>query len=199
MTALLLMLSAVVLAPLCGCQRGAADPEMQRLSLNLPQTDGPLVLHVRSDAFDTNGEIPAEHTAYGRNASPLLNWSGVPEGAKSIAVMVEDPDAPEPKPFVHWLVYNLSPYASGLPADVPPGDYLSAPAGAAQGKNSANTVGYSGPRPPVGDPAHHYHFQVFALDKELGLKAGATRQDLIRAMNGHVVAKGQLVGTYRER
>jgi Raf kinase inhibitor-like YbhB/YbcL family protein len=170
---------------------------MRRIAMELPQTDGPLVLHVRSDAFEEGSEIPDEYSADGRNISPSLAWSGVPQGAQSVVVIVEDPDAPPPQtPFVHWLVYSIAPTVERLPQDIPKVKQPEQPAGTMQGVNSSGSVGWFGPKPPKGDPAHHYHFQVFALDRAPKLEPGATRQDVLQAMSGHVVAKGQLVGLY---
>jgi Raf kinase inhibitor-like YbhB/YbcL family protein len=181
-----------------GCQH-RTDPDTERVALDLPQTDGPMILHVRSDAFDEGQEIPEENSAYGRNISPRMGWSGLPEGTRSIVLMMEDPDAPRPKPFVHWLVYNIPRSANGLPPDLGTAPVPAAPEAGVQGRNSTGQIGYFGPKPPKGDPAHHYHFQVFALDQFLALKPGATRQDLLREMNGRVLGKGRLIGTYHER
>ncbi len=184
---------------LCGCQSGmAGGADHGPVALKQPQTDGPLVLHVRSDAFDAGEEIPLRNSAYGDNVSPSLSWSGVPTGARSIAVIVEDPDAPQTAPYVHWVLYGLGGDVTNLPAGLPPEPTLSTLAGARQGRNSHGSVGYFGPRPPRGDPAHHYHFQVFALDRMLTLSPGASRDALVDAMAGHVIGKGEVVGTYRE-
>jgi len=185
---------------LCGC-RGSSTSEvpasMRRIAMELPQTDGPLVLHVRSDAFEEGREIPDEYSADGRNMSPSVAWSGVPSVAKSIVVIVEDPDAPPPQtPFIHWLVYEIAPTVERLQQDIPKVKQPEQPAGIVQGVNSAGSVGWFGPKPPKGDPPHHYHFQVFALDRTPKLEPGATRQQVLQAMSGHVVAKGQVVAMY---
>jgi Raf kinase inhibitor-like YbhB/YbcL family protein len=181
-----------------GC-RSNTPPEMQNISYNIAATDGPVVIHVRSDNFDERREIPEEHSAYHEGVSPPLGWSGLPPFTRSVVLMVEDPDSKNPKPFVHWLVYNIPANVDDLPQGVPPGPTVPDIGLAAQGQNSAGSVGYFGPKPPTGDPAHHYHFQVFAIDRILDLPPGATRAQLLHAMNGHVVGKGDLVGTYRER
>jgi Raf kinase inhibitor-like YbhB/YbcL family protein len=185
---------------LCGC-RGSGTAEMpasmRRIAMELPQTDGPLVLHVRSDAFEEGREIPDEYSADGRNISPSVAWSGVPSGAQSVVVIVDDPDAPPPQtPFVHWLVYEIPPTVERLPQDIPKVKQPEQPAGIVQGVNSSGSVGWFGPKPPKGDPPHHYHFQVFALDRTPKLEPGATRQQVLQAMSGHVVAKGQVVAMY---
>lgn len=183
-----------------GCRGPNSPAEMQNLSYSLPPTDGPVVIHVRSDAFDDRREISEEYSAYHQGIAPPVGWSGVPESARSVVLMVEDPDASKPKPFVHWLVYDVpSAVVDGLPQGVAPGPTVEGITLARQGQNSSGSVGYFGPKPPKNDPDHHYHFQVFALNTFLNLPAGATRAQLLRAMNGHVVGKGELVGTYRER
>ena len=129
--------------------------------------------------------------------SPDLSWTGVPPSAKSLAVFVEDPDAKEPKPFVHWVLYNLPSSITALPESVPGAPRLPEFGGALQGRTSRGTTGYVGPRPPKGDPPHHYHFQVFALDAPLTLDPGADATAVAGAMKGHVLASGELVGTFK--
>lgn len=154
---------------------------------------------VRSQAFAANQPIPDANSAYGQDLSPALSWSGVPAGAKSLVLMMEDPDASGPKPFVHWLVANLPANATALPASLPKTAALAQPSGAVQGANHTGKVGYYGPHPPSGEPPHRYHFQIFALDTVLKLPPGFNRHALIDAMRGHVLAKGELVGTYQRR
>jgi Raf kinase inhibitor-like YbhB/YbcL family protein len=110
---------------------------------------------------------------------------------------MEDPDAREPKPFVHWLVYNLPPSVEALPEGLSSTPRLKEFEGALQGRTSRGNIGYFGPRPPKPDPPHHYYVQVFALDAMLPLDPGASREALLRAMDGHVVAAGQIVGTFK--
>jgi Raf kinase inhibitor-like YbhB/YbcL family protein len=112
--------------------------------------------------------------------------------------MMEDPDAKEPKPYVHWLLYNVPASTTRLPESMPSALRLDDPKGALQGRNSRGQIGYMGPRPPEGDPPHHYHFQVFALDAPLTLQPGADREALLAAMSGHVVARGETVGTFQK-
>lgn len=154
---------------------------------------------VRSEAFAANQPIPDANSAYGQDLSPALSWSGGPAGAKSFVLMMEDPDASGPKPFVHWLVANLPANVTRLPASLPKTESLTQAAGATQGANHMGKLGYYGPHPPSGEPPHHYHFQIFALDTVLTLPAGFNRHALIEAMRGHVLAKGELVGTYQRR
>ena len=118
--------------------------------------------------------------------------------ARSYALVVEDPDAKTITPFVHWVAWNIPASVTSLPEGVQEQMRLTEPDGLMQGKTSRGSVGYYGPRPPVGDPPHHYHVQVLALDRILELAPGADRDQLLAAAAGHVIAKGELVGTYRQ-
>jgi Raf kinase inhibitor-like YbhB/YbcL family protein len=137
------------------------------------------------------------YSAYGENLSPELNWSRGPEGTKSYAVIVEDPDAPKPMPVVHWLLFNIPADVTHLREGVPGAPALTFPKDARQGTNTRGATGYFGPRPPDSDP-HHYHFQVFALDTKLDLKPGPARKELLDAMKGHVLAQGEIVGVFQK-
>jgi Raf kinase inhibitor-like YbhB/YbcL family protein len=148
-------------------------------------------IHVRSSAFHAAGPLPVSSTADGEGVPPPLTWEGVPAQARSIAVVCEDPDAPFPEPFVHWMVY-------GIPATVRALDGSTALPGK-DGKNSTLATGFTGAAPPVGHGIHHYHFQVFALDIALDLEPGVGRGKLLDAMKGHVLAFGELVGTYERK
>lgn len=154
---------------------------------------------LRSPAFAPNGEIPRRYTCDGDEISPPLEWSGVPPSAKSLALLVDDPDAPDPsapkRVFVHWVVYDLPPTATGLPEGVSEKEL---PAGAHQGLNDNKKRGYGGPCPPVG--RHRYFFKLYALDTVLPDLGPATKADLEAAMRGHVLEHAELIGTYaRER
>lgn len=173
---------------------GDAKPDIALNRLEAPDAAVPLV--VRSEAFAEQAAIPLKYSAYGDNISPALSWSGAPENAQSMVLIVEDPDAPTAQPFVHWLLANIPASRSTLPAKLPEGDSLS-DIDAQQGKNDAGKTGYFGPRPPADGKVHHYHFQLFALDKKLELPRGFNRQTLLGAMQGHVLAEGQIVGTYK--
>ncbi len=148
-------------------------------------------LKVSSSAFKQNEGIPRQYTCDGIDISPPLEWTGVPKVAKTIALIADDPDAPSGT-FVHWVLYNLPAANIGLVENLPPTAELKA--GGFQGKNDFGKIGYGGPCPPSG--THRYFFKFYALDSELALKAGATKAELEKAMQGHVVAQGQLVGTY---
>lgn len=169
----------------------------ERLAWARPELTCEMELFVRSDAFENRGALPAKYSADGQDVSPPLSWSAVPSGTQSLALIVEDPDAPTPNPFVHWLLYNIPADLRGLPEDVRHENPASAAKGAFQGNNSNLKVGWTGMAPPQGDTPHHYHFQLFALDKRLDLEAGAGRSALVEAMAGHVIGRGEVVGTYQ--
>jgi Raf kinase inhibitor-like YbhB/YbcL family protein len=153
-------------------------------------------LTVESPAFANGQEIPDTYSDYGSGVSPALTWDGVPEGTRSFAVIVEDPDARQNPPFVHWLLFNLPGDMRELPESIPPDSPLTEFGGARQGRTTNGTIGYFGPRPPTDDQAHHYHFQVFCLDSYIDLPSEADREHLLRAMAQHVLAKGEIVGLY---
>lgn len=149
---------------------------------------------VSSPDVEAGAAIPARHTDYGEGRSPALQWKAV-GGARSYAVLVEDPDAPTDKPFVHWLAWNIPADTHALPGDIRPDAASARPAGMREGRNDHGGVGWFGPRPPAGDPPHRYHFEVLALDAMLDLDDGATREDLLASIDGRVLAKGELVAT----
>lgn len=154
-------------------------------------------LAVQSPQVPANGPIDLRHSEYADGVSPWLSWSAVPN-AKSYALVMEDPDAKPITPFVHWVAWNIPATQTQLPEGLPKNPRLTVPEGLLQGRNSRGSVGYYGPRPPVGDPPHHYHFQLFALDTVLQVQPGADRDTLLAAMKGHVIAKGELVGTFKQ-
>jgi hypothetical protein len=154
-------------------------------------------LDVTSSAFASDGEIPFLYSSDGENASPPLKWSGDSDGIASFALVVEDPDAPTPEPFVHWLLYNIPPAVHALPAHLPNDAVLRDLGNISQGKNSGMKLGWTGMAPPKGDTPHRYFFQLFALGKKLALEPGAGRSALFEAMAGNVMARGRLVGTYQ--
>ena len=155
----------------------------------------PLVaLKVSSAAFEMGKVIPARYACDGENYSPPISWRGVPPKTVSLALVVEDPDAPRGM-FVHWVLYDVPPKVAGLPEHVPPDDTLATLGGARQGKNGSGRIGYTGPCPPRG-PAHRYFFRLYALDRTLELPAGATRDDVREAMRGHILMDGELMGRY---
>ena len=148
-----------------------------------------------SNAFKHNGEIPGVYTCDGKDISPPLDWSGVPEGAKSLVLIVDDPDAPDPKApkmtWVHWVLYNIPPAANGLKEACKTKDL---PSGALEGHNDWKRTGYGGPCPPIG--RHRYFHKLYALDVALPDLKKPTKARLLEAMEGHIVASAELVGTY---
>jgi hypothetical protein len=157
-------------------------------------------LTVSSPVLKAGESIPRDYTADGRNMSPPLSWSEVPAGTKSIALVCEDPDAGNPPPFVHWVIYNIPANARAMPENVPFEPNAPMPAaisGAVQGISGFRRPIYRGPAPPPGK-VHHYHFIIYALDIS-GLQGGLTRADLLEAIKDHVLAQGELIATYERR
>jgi Raf kinase inhibitor-like YbhB/YbcL family protein len=154
----------------------------------------PLAIH--STAFEPGGAIPSRHTCEGDDASPELRFSGVPAAAKSLALVVQDPDAPDPRAprmtYVHWVLYDMPPDTSGLREGV-----RALPPGAREGLNDWKRTGYGGPCPPIG--RHRYFFRLFALDATLGDLGRPTCAQLERSMRGHVLEAAELMGTYQKR
>ncbi|RYI88541.1 MAG: YbhB/YbcL family Raf kinase inhibitor-like protein [Acetobacteraceae bacterium] len=154
-------------------------------------------IQVSSPSFGPGEAIPPKHSEYADGVSPRLSWTPV-ANAKSYVLIAEDPDAKPITPFVHWVAWNIPAHVTTLPEGLQEQDRLTEPAGLMQGATSRGSVGYYGPRPPVGDPPHRYHFQVLALDTMLALPLGAGRDEVLAALKGRVIAKGELVGTYRQ-
>ena len=151
-------------------------------------------MRITSEAFGHNGAIPKQYTCDGADVSPSLSWSDVPPNAKSLVLIVDDPDAPDPAApkmtWVHWVVYNIPASSTGLPEDV---DDL--PQGALEGLNDWRRTGYGGPCPPIG--RHRYFHKLYALDRMLPDLKQPRKADLERAMKGHVLAEATLIGTYQ--
>ncbi len=155
----------------------------------------PSKLTVTSPAFDSGRPIPVKYTCQGDDVSPPLRWEGAPANTKSFALICDDPDAPGGT-WVHWVIYNQPPDAPSLLENTAKAEVL--PNGAAQGRNSFGNIGYGGPCPPRGK-AHRYFFKVYALDVALTFKEHPDKEKLLAAMKGHLVAQGQLMGTYQRR
>ena len=153
-------------------------------------------LSITSSAFSDGGAMPSKYTGDGDNLSPPLEWRDAPNGTRAFALIADDPDAPDPaKPkrtFVHWVVANIPATTTSL-GEASSGKSM--PAGAVEGKNDADGIGYTGPYPPIG--RHRYFFKLYALDQPVRLTEGHTKADLLRAIEGHVLATAQLVGTYQ--
>ena len=182
--------TAVLVLPLV-----AAVPQSGRHTI---QGDGSMAFALTSTAFTAGGSIPAAHTCEGKDIAPPLAWSGAPAGTKSFALIVDDPDAPDPKApkmtWVHWVLYDIPPGTSTLAAAV---TSKTLPAGAREGKNDWKRAGYGGPCPPIG--RHRYFFKLYALDASLGDLKGPDKAALERAMSGHILARAELIGTYEKK
>ncbi|MFQ5877296.1 MAG: YbhB/YbcL family Raf kinase inhibitor-like protein [Acidobacteriota bacterium] len=156
-----------------------------------------MALILTSSAFEEGGEIPTVYTCDGRDVSPPLTWADVPKAARSLALIVDDPDAPDPKApkmtWVHWVLYNIPPAATGLPEAAASADL---PKGTLEGLNDWKRTGYGGPCPPIG--RHRYFHKLYALDTILEDLRTPTKKRLEAAMEGHVLAEAQLVGTYQK-
>ena len=152
-------------------------------------------LSLTSPSFSPNGEIPIRHTCEGQDISPALDWSGAPAGTRSFALIVDDPDAPDPRApkmtWVHWILYNLPASASGLAEGV-----KVLPSGSGEGRNDWRRTGYGGPCPPIG--RHRYFHKLYALDTMLPDLGKPTKSQLEQAMQGHILAQAELIGTYRK-
>ena len=149
-------------------------------------------LKLTSTAFSEGGMIPKQYTCDGKDVSPPLSWSGVPATARTLVLICDDPDAPAGT-WVHWVLFNLPASTTGLPEHVPTLKTL--PNGARQGTNDFRRIGYGGPCPPGG--THRYYFKLYALELALALDAVATKAQVLEAMEGHVLAEGQLMGRYK--
>jgi Raf kinase inhibitor-like YbhB/YbcL family protein len=177
----MVMTAAVTLA--------ACEPEKEE---SVAQNGGAsMTLQVTSSAFQDGGMIPPKYTADGADVSPPLAWEGMPEGTKSFALICDDPDAPMGT-WVHWVMWNIPPEVMSLDEGIPAVAELAD--GSQQGTTDFRRIGYGGPAPPSG--THRYFFKVYALDTTLDLDSATTKAKLVKAMTGHVLAQGQLVGKY---
>ena len=166
----------------------AGDDQLTSLQ---PEFQADATIELSSAAFKSGEAMPMKYSADGQNISPPIKWSSVPAGTQSLVLMVED--APLPHPFVHWLAYGIDASRSELPEGVPTTESIYV----RQGKNSGMKTGWTGMAPPNGDTPHRYFFQLFAVNGRLDLEAGAGRSALVAAMQGKVVGKGTLIGTYQ--
>jgi len=157
-----------------------------------PGSPGKPKMSLTSTAFAQGQPIPDKYTGQGEDLSPPLQWSGAPANVQSFVLICEDPDAPMGA-FTHWVIYNIPPAISSLSENVPKNASLSG--GTRQGQNGFGNIGYNGPAPPPGK-THHYYFRLYALDDVLTLDPGAAKKAVVNAMQGHVLAEGELIGTY---
>ena len=153
-------------------------------------------IQITSDAFAAGSAIPVRFTDDGDDVSPALKWSGIPANTRELALIMDDPDAPQPQPWVHWVMCKIPANTGGLPEGVPKHARPDSPPGAIQGTTSFKKIGYGGPAPPKGHGTHHYHFRLYALDKPLDLTGELNKTSLLAAMSGHILDQGELVGTY---
>jgi len=150
-----------------------------------------MAIQIQSSAFSEGGAIPKQYTCDGKDISPPLSWAGVPDETKSLALICDDPDAPR-KTWVHWVLFDLPPGIKGLSEGVAARETIAE--GGTHGVNDFRKLGYGGPCPPSG--THRYLFKLYALDAKLALSSGATKEEVLRAMEGHVLAQGTLTGKY---
>ncbi|MGC9383719.1 MAG: YbhB/YbcL family Raf kinase inhibitor-like protein [Kosmotogaceae bacterium] len=155
-----------------------------------------MALIIKSD-FGEGETIPAKFTCEGEDVSPLLKIEGIDEKASSLAIVVDDPDAPM-KTFVHWVAWNIEP-TNTIPEGIPTSKEVTYPINIVQGRNDGKGFGYMGPCPPKGHGVHHYHFKVYALDAKLDLKPGSSKRKLLKAIKDHIIDQAELVGTYERK
>jgi Raf kinase inhibitor-like YbhB/YbcL family protein len=170
--------------------------------VSLEGGQAPHKITVESPVLKEGQPIPKDYTADGKNVSPPITWSNLPPGTRELALICEDPSAPTPQPFVHWVVYKIPPTAKGLPEGMPIDDTTPMPAelkGTIQGVSGFRRPIWRGPAPPKPGRTHHYHFIVYALDAPLDLGPGANKAQLLEAMKGHIIGQGQLVATYERQ
>ena len=196
----LLSLSIVIIGVLaiaaCGGDGNAGDePKEADVDLEALEEGVPASIVVTS-SFADGEAIPGKHSCYGLDLSPPVSWTGLPEGTKSIAVVSVEPDAPDAKNWIHWLMYDIPPTTSEIPEAIRSTE--AARVGGKHGKNDFRRLGWGGPCPPRGTD-HFYFLKVYALDTEIDLEEGATKGEIVSAMTGHLIGVGQLMGTYFQR
>jgi Raf kinase inhibitor-like YbhB/YbcL family protein len=188
-----IMTGAAVGAIIAGSAVAQTGERADSKTVERPQHTSTMKIQLNSEAFSEGQPIPAKYTGDGEDISPPLRWSSPPPGTKSFALICDDPDAPAGT-WVHWVVYDLPASTTLLPAKLPPDEIL--PDGTRQGITDFKKVGYGGPYPPPGKP-HRYFFKLYALDTALALKPRATKQQLLKAMQGHILAETSLMGVYQ--
>jgi Raf kinase inhibitor-like YbhB/YbcL family protein len=179
----------------------AATLTLVVITASAAHAQSPTTFIVESPTMTTGEAMPRDYTPDGRNVSPPLTWRGLPSGTRQIAVICQDHGAGNPPPWVHWIIYDIPGTATGLPEDIPFDSSRPMPPGlegAVQGANGWGLTMYRGPAPP-GTTVHHYHFAVFALDAELDLPPGLTRDELLEAIEGHVLGQGDMTPHYQRQ
>ncbi len=186
-----------------GCQSRSVPPATHD---PIATDQARITMKLTSSAFQDGQVLDTKFTEDGTDVSPPLAWSDIPDGTKSLALICDDPDAPSPsnpgpKPWVHWVLYNVAPNVDQLPEGVERSEKPVQVGGACQGVNSwsKDNLGYRGPAPPAGSGVHRYVFTIYALDTALSLSPGATKDQLVEAMKGHILAEGRLIGKYERK
>jgi Raf kinase inhibitor-like YbhB/YbcL family protein len=182
--------AALLSSFLLGCHDAANQRTRQQI-----EADAPTIIQVQSEAFAEGQPIPRKY-ATDDDLSPPISWSNLPPDTRSVVLLMEDPDAPGDEPFVHWIVFNMPPSLRALPEGQPHESKLVRGGDAMQGVNSMRKIGYYHLAPPPGKP-HRYFFHVYAVDRPLKPDADTTRDDLFKQLDGHILAKGRLTGTYQ--
>ncbi|MEA3475225.1 MAG: YbhB/YbcL family Raf kinase inhibitor-like protein [Candidatus Cloacimonadota bacterium] len=192
------MLCIIIALTFVNCKEKKLDRGETISPIKKEEGDTKMAIKITSTAFAEGEMIPKKYSCDGEGVSPVLKWENIPEDAKSLVLISDDPDAPAGT-WVHWVVYDMSPNINELPEDIPPVELLEDIEGlnlaGKQGINSAHKIGYYPPCPPSG--THRYFFKVYALDTMLNLKSGASKKEIVRAMEGHITAQGQLMGKYK--
>ena len=155
-------------------------------------------IEVTSSAFRAGEKIPKKYTGEGVDVSPPIAWKNLPAGTKELVLICDDPDAPTPEPWVHWVIYKIPATLEGFPEGVPHDARLKKPSGVMQGKNSwpSNNIGYRGPLPPAGHGVHHYHFKLYAIEAHLVIEPGLDKKKVLQEIKDHILGEGDLIGTY---
>ena len=175
----------------------AHGPEHSGEAISIMKVDPilPTGITLTTPAQGVDGRLEDQYSGYHENRSPPLRWTSAPD-VKAWAIIVEDPDAPQEHPFIHWMIWNIEGGITHLDAGLPTVDFLETPQAAIQGKNDTGAYGYFGPRPPAGHGVHHYYFQIFALDDFLEMGPDTSLKELLNALKGHTIAKGEMMATY---
>jgi Raf kinase inhibitor-like YbhB/YbcL family protein len=196
----MLMYSLLVLLLAACTPAGAATATLEAIATSrasapseIPSTEATMSLELTSDAFMSGQSIPAKYACTGRNISPALAWNEPPSGTQSFALIVDDPDAPMGT-WVHWVLFNIPADSRSLQEDLPITGKNVDPNAIFVGKNSSGNIGYDGPCPPSG--THRYFFKLYALDTVISLLPGATKEQVLKEMEGHILAQGELMGTF---
>jgi len=174
-----------------------ARPARSQAAVAATPKEETMAFSLTSDSFTDSESIPAHFTCDADDVSPALKWRGVPDDTQSFALIMDDPDAPSGT-FTHWLIYNMSSQAGGLPEGVQKTERPTNGEGGMQGRNDFGDSGYGGPCPPGGNP-HRYNFRLYALDGRLDLDPGASKDELLKAMEGRILGETTLTGTYKRR